>query len=272
MSVTSRSMQTNHVPHPRRCLPVLAVLALCLSPCTALAQELPAGSVDAARATLEKWVEASRILSKEKRDWALGREMLEERIAVVKRELESLRNRIAEADKTIAEADRKRVELAAENTRLEEGAAEFATAALALEKRTRELLARLPDPLRERVRPLSQRIPEPGGAAKVSLGERFQNVIGILNEANKFHRDFTAVSEVRTLGNGANAEVTTLYVGIGQAFYVSAKADAAGVGTPSPQGWTWIPADAAAGRIADAIAILRNEKVAAYVQLPIRID
>jgi hypothetical protein len=46
----------------------------------------------------------------------------------------------------------------------------------------------------------------------------------------------------------------------------------AGIGTPSPEGWVWKPANEAARAIADAVAILENEKVAEFVRLPIRMD
>jgi len=67
--------------------------------------------VDATRAALEKWTETRRIISQERRDWALGREMLTSRIDVVKRQIESLREKIDDAEATAAEADRKRVDL-----------------------------------------------------------------------------------------------------------------------------------------------------------------
>ena len=41
------------------------------------------------RKALEKWVETRRLIAEEKRDWALGREMLQQRIELVQREIES---------------------------------------------------------------------------------------------------------------------------------------------------------------------------------------
>jgi hypothetical protein len=228
--------------------------------------------VENARSILEKWVETRRIISKEKRDWALGREMLNERIELVKREIETLRTRIGDAEESIAEADKKRTELIEENEKLKEVAAALNRTVNTLEGRTGELLKRLPDPIRERVKPLSQRIPDQPDETKLSLGERFQNIVGILNEVNKFNREITVTSEVRTLRDGTTAEVTALYVGISQGYYVSADGKAAGVGTASAEEWMWNPANEAAPEIAKAIAILKNEKVAEFVRLPIRIE
>jgi FtsZ-binding cell division protein ZapB len=236
------------------------------------ADEPKAAKVDDVRDVLEKWVETRRVISKERRDWTLGREMVEDRIRLVQREIESLRARIGDAEKSIADADRKRADLVETNEKLKSASSALGHTVGALETRTRELLKRLPDPIRERVKPLSQRIPEKPEETKLSLSERFQNVVGLLNEVNKFNRDVTVTSEVRKLDNGTTVEVTALYVGIGQGYYVTAKGDAAGVGVPSAEGWVWTPANDAAARIAEAIAILKNEKAAEFVRLPVRIQ
>jgi hypothetical protein len=93
-----------------------------------------------------------------------------------------------------------------------------------------------------------------------------------LHEVNKFNREITVSSEVLTLPDGTSAEVTALYVGIGNAYYVSRNGSAAGIGTASPDGWVWQSANAAAEQIANAIAILKNEQVASFVKLPIHIE
>jgi septal ring factor EnvC (AmiA/AmiB activator) len=229
-----------------------------------------ADEVAVARTSLEQWVQTRRVISQERRDWALGREMLEDRIALVEREIESLRGRIGEAEGSIAEADRKRAELLETNERLQQASQSLTGTAVALEQRTQALLARLPDPIRERVKPLSQRLPEDPESTELSLSQRFQNVVGILNEVNKFNREITVTSEVRSLPDGSAAEVAALYVGIGQAYYVSNDGRAAGAGGPGEEGWAWTPAEQAAPEIARAIGILKNEQVAGFVLVPVR--
>jgi hypothetical protein len=89
---------------------------------------------------------------------------------------------------------------------------------------------------------------------------------------NKFNREITVTSEVRTLADGNVAEVTALYIGLGQVYYVGANGTVAGVGRPSQNGWKWEPANDTADRISDAIAILKNEKVADFVPLPVKVQ
>lgn len=227
--------------------------------------------VDAARAVLEKWVETRRIISQEKRDWQLGQELLNQRIDLVEGEIEALRDKIAEAQQSVTDTDLKRDELVQENERLKDASAMLAGAVKTLEARTTTLLQRLPDPIRERVKPLSQRMPDDPDDTTLSLSERFQNVVGVLNEINKFNREITVTSEVRSLADGNSAEVTALYLGIGPAFYVGANGTIAGAGTSSDTGWLWTPADRYAAQVAGAVAILNNEQPASFVKLPVEI-
>lgn len=229
--------------------------------------------LEGARATLQEWVEIRRVISKEERDLKLGREMLKERIELVRYEINSLREKIDATEKSISEADKKRVDLVDENDKLKVASEMLAGVANDLEGKTKALLERLPEPIRDRVKPLSQRLPKTeADTEKVSLAERFQNVIGILNEINKFNREITMTSEVRDLPDGTSAEVTALYIGLGQGYYASNSGSVAGVGYAGPEGWVWQPANEAAPKILEAIAILKNEQVADFVHLPIEIQ
>ena len=228
--------------------------------------------VHSARTTLEKWVEVRQAIAKEKRDWRLGREVLEDRIALVQQSIESLRERLEETKASVAKADRERDELMARNDELKRASEGLRSTVTDLETRTGALLSRLPEPIVELVEPISQRFPKDPVTTEQSLSERFLNVIGVLNAVNKFNRDITVTSEVRELEGGASAEVAALYLGIGQAYYVTSKGDAAGIGTSSPEGWIWRPANEHASSIAEAIAIFNNEEEARYVQLPLRVE
>ena len=235
-----------------------------------------AEGVDDARAVLEQWVETERAISREKRDWDLGREILVDRIELVRSEIEGLRTGITEASASIADADAKRDELVAENDRYKAVAAELEEHVAGLEAKVRDLLVRLPEPVQDKVARLSQAVPTGEEEdVELSLGIRFQNVVGILNEVNKFHGEISAFSEVRTLAGGDSAEVTAVYVGLGQAYYVTGDeaAPQAGVGVPTDEGWAWRPLEPElAPAVQDLIAILQNEQPAAFVQLPVTID
>jgi hypothetical protein len=224
--------------------------------------------IDTTRASLEKWVETRRIISKERQDWALGKEVLGDRIEIVADEIKSLRERIEESEGDIAEADRKRAELLLQNEQLKDASASLEEAILGLEQRTLALIPRLPQPLQERIKPLSQQLPK--GEA-LSLSIRFQNVIGLLNAVNKFNTEITHTNEVHDLGWGTSAEVTAMYLGLGQSYYVNADGTSAAVGRPNSEGWEWSAATEQAADVQRAIMILKDEAQPAFVRLPVRV-
>ncbi len=231
--------------------------------------ETRGSAVEMTRDALERWVETRRLISRERQDWTLGREVLEDRIAMVQGEIASLRERIAAAEDGIHETDDKRAELEQRNESLRADAEALSERVVGLETRTRRLLPRLPDPLRERVRPLSQRFPANPGGTQASLSERYQNVVGILNAVNDFQGQICVASEVLALADGTSAEVAALYVGIGKGYYVTADDGAAGVGDAHAGTWGWTPADASAAEIRRAIQIMENTEPAAFVSLPL---
>jgi len=259
-------------PATARIRTLVSLIVTCLLCCGVLAADDRATGVDDMRAAMEQWVETRRIISKERRDWELGREMLNDRIDLVAREIESLQDKISSAETSITEADKKRAELIETNEKLKEASLALADIVAELEQGTSALVKRLPDPLTQRIRPLSQKLPERPDETELSLAERFQNVIGILNDINKFNREITVTSELRTLPDGTQAEVTALYVGIGQGYYVGATGSVAGVGTAGDDGWVWTPANVAAPQIAESIAIVQNEEVASFVKMPVEIQ
>lgn len=225
--------------------------------------------IEATRDTLEKWVETRRLLSEEKRDWALAKDMLTSRAEILRGEVTEVDGRITEAEKSITDADRKAADLVAKNDALKLASSELAAMAATLESRTKDLVKRLPDPIREKLRPLTQRLPEDPTKSELPLSTRFQNVVGIVNEVNKFNRELTVTSEVRKLADGSSAEVTAVYLGLAQGYYVGGGGKLAGVGGATENGWTWTAANEYAPQIAKVVAILKNESPAEFVPVPL---
>lgn len=251
------------------CFSVICVFSSISS--VSISAEDNAEKIDTTRAALEQWVELQRVISKEKSELALAKEMLQERINLVQREIDSQRSKIKDAEASIAEADQKRTEMIDENEKLKQASASLTETLVNLEESTKGLIKKIPEPIQTRIKPLSQRLPEDGVESKLSISERFQNVVGILNEVDKFNRDISVNSEVHKLPNGTSAEVTALYLGIGQSYYVGSNGSVGGVGWGADDGWRWQPADDAASQINLAIAIMKNEQPASFVLLPIEI-
>ncbi|VGO11681.1 hypothetical protein PDESU_00226 [Pontiella desulfatans] len=221
--------------------------------------------------TLSKWVETRKLISQEKEKWELEREVLGDRIDLVRSERDTLSSKIHETQSLITDADKKREDLVEENDALKNASATLVNRIFTLERSVLKLLPTLPVPVQDRMKPLSQRIPK-NQETELSLSERYQNVVGIINELNKGANEISVVSEVRELPDGSTAEVQTLYLGFARAFYCTNKGDIAGVGHPGAEGWVWTSNNAIAQQVADSISILKNEKTAEFIPLPVGID
>ena len=144
---------------------------------------------------------------------------------------------------------------------------------VALEKKLRPLLKMFPDPLKEKLKPILARFPEDSEKSTASLAERLQNVLGLTDQANAFNSAITSVKELRTFPDGTRAEVTTVYLGLAQAYYTNSEGTLAGVGHPGPDGWVWKPENAQGKKILMAVHILEGkEKLATFIDLPVKIQ
>ncbi|MCG3147967.1 MAG: hypothetical protein PCFJNLEI_01408 [Verrucomicrobiae bacterium] len=223
-----------------------------------------------ARLALGKWVETQQIIAREKRDWQQGKEILIGRLELLRGEIAGLQEKLKKTEGGTTDVDQKKVELLAQNDSLKALGATMLEAVTGLEGQVRQLHQRLPEPLQEKIKPLYDRMPADAGNTKVSLAERYQNVLGILNELTKLNNEVTLVSEIRTLAGGQPAEVKTVYVGLAQAYFVSGKGEA-GIGRPTPTGWQWEAANSLAPAIFQAIEVLQGKAHPQFVSLPVKI-
>jgi hypothetical protein len=229
--------------------------------------------IEATRETLTKWVETKQLISKEKSDWASGKDILEDRVRLAEAETTTVRDKLKEISTAVAEAQKKRDELAAQNEKLKATAEKSKAMVIAAEKKLRPLLPQLPEPLREKLKPIIARFPEDSEKSTASMAERLQNVLGILDQASAFNSTVASVKELRTFPDGTRAEVTTVYLGLSQAYYTNREGTLAGIGHPGPDGWVWKPDNANGKKILLAVHILEGkEKGATFIDLPVKIQ
>lgn len=237
---------------------------------TAPAQD-GAATLDETRLMMGKWIETQRIISKERKEWQQGREILLGRVELVKKELATLEQTIREAESGAAESQGKRDELLKERDELVAAGAQLSTAATSMEVEVRKLFQAAPDPVKTTLETLHQRIPQDPATTQASPAERFQNVLGILNGLNKANNEIAVHYEVHELAGGKPAEVQAIYVGLAQAYFVSASGEA-GIGRPTPEGWRWESSNAVAGDVLRALEILQGKQSPAFVPLPVRLN
>ena len=221
-----------------------------------------------ARATLEKWVEARQQISKSKSDWQADKETIQQTVLLFERELKNVAEQMSKVSTNTVQVDKERAEGEALQKASKEGlerAREFVTG---FEGEITTLLPRLPLPLQDIVKPLVNRLPADAAKTKMTVAERVQIVIGILNELDKFNNGVTIFSEKRKNDKGEELSVETVYVGLGAAYFVSDSGDFAGMGTAGPNGWEWTAKPELGGPVREIIRIYKNERAARFVPLP----
>jgi hypothetical protein len=225
-------------------------------------------SVEEARQDLAKWVELQETIAKERADWATAKEIFTQRLDVVDAEAEIVQKKMKEAEREIASADSGKKDAVKLRDEALATTQSLRDSVPALEGQVRKLYDILPEALRTKVEPLYQRMPPDPNSTKVSLAERYQNVIGILNEVNKLNTEVTVVSELREIDTGKPVEVKTYYVGLGQAYYITTAGDDAGYGRPTPTGWVWKRDKEIAIKLREAMAIMNNKAKPHFLGLP----
>ncbi len=235
------------------------------------AEPAAAPKIEETRLTLSKWIETQQIISKERNDWQQGKEILQGRIDLVGKEVSQLKDRIAQSEAAVVESQKKRDDLTAQNAQLKEVGAQLATTVTQMEAQVQKLAKLAPEGVATKLLPLLQRIPADANTTRVSAAERFQNVLGILNELNKANSEITIAYEIRQLADGSSSEVQVIYVGLAQAYYLSPRGEA-GIGKPTDNGWVWRPATDQAGAIFTALEIIQGKHPPEFVGLPISIQ
>ena len=227
---------------------------------------------DAARAHIEKWVQTRQLIAKRDADWRVERENIGQSIGLLQREIDLLKGEIDKSEQVDSEADaeKKRITLSLEDLKQANKAVDAAL--WGMERQALALMARFPDPLKDRTSNVRSRIPlKKEDLRGRSAAERMQNVVAMLNEADRFNSAITLAIEVRKDAGEKDRQVQVLYLGLGHAYYADQGGLFAGVGVPGIEGWTWTVNDGLGSKIRDVIDIYENEQKAQFIPVPVNI-
>jgi hypothetical protein len=239
---------------------------------TAVAPARADDSVDHFRVRMEKWVETRQIISEEKSDWEVEQEILQASRDLLRQQKEALQAEITEMEESNTVADEERRDLLLERGELQRTSRALGEQIRAMEQEVFALAPQLPEPLQKKLKPLLVQIPEDPDKTKPQLGQRLINVLGVLAQAEKFNGAATMVGETRAVNGDQKVQVRTLYWGLGQAVYVDAQGETAGIGRPGAEGWEFTNESGLAGDAKLLLDIYEgNVDVIEFVKLPVEI-
>ncbi|MFQ3226125.1 MAG: chromosome segregation ATPase [Lentimonas sp.] len=248
------------------------LLALALGAPIASTSLHAADSLQDTRNVLDQWVQTRQITSKETSDWQLEESILTDTQSLLANELDRLNETLKTLESSASAADEDRSQLTEKKEHLTAASAVVESTIGDLEMQMKQIIATLPEPLVNKIKPLIRRLPEDPASTKLSLGERVQNIVGILSQADKFNATITETSESREISKGKVVEVRTLYWGLAMAYYVDANGTYAGIGYPTGNGWEWPQIDGAGAAIQDLLNVYEGSEDIQFVQVPARIN
>jgi Skp family chaperone for outer membrane proteins len=219
------------------------------------------------QAILESWVETRREIAEEENRWREEQAQLHRTRELLENELQRLEADTERLAHETADQGRERERLAAETQAQEAILDAIAERTETLEASLAAYHARFPDPLRERTGPLRNRLLQE--AERPPPAQRAQTVVALLGEADRFQTSLHPAREVLVLPEGETREVRTLYLGLGQAFYLSSDGHRAGTGRPGENGWEWASRPDLAGEIRRLFSVYDNEIAPDFVRLPV---
>jgi len=229
-------------------------------------------NLESIRDVLDQWVQTKQITSKEKSDWRLEKSILADTQKLLSSELKRLETSLEDLKNSATAADEDRSKLTAQKEATAEASAVVEGSIQGLEIQMKRIVKTLPTPLVEKIKPLIRRLPKDSANTKLSLGERVQNIVGILSQADKFNATITQTSESRELDSGKIVEVRTLYWGLAMAYYVDASGAYAGIGHPGEDGWEWPQIEGAGPQIKQLLAVYEGSEGIQFVEVPARIN
>jgi len=247
-----------------------ALLAFWLTSGSVFAQ---GSKFEEARTHIEKWVQTRQLIARRDADWRVERQNIGQSVGLLQREIDLLKEAIDKSEQVDSEADaeKKRITLSLEDLKK---ANKVVDAALwGMERQALALMTSFPDPLKDRTSNVRSRIPlKKEDLRGRSAAERMQNVVAMLNEADRFNSAITLAIEVRKDAEGKDRQVQALYLGLGHAYYADQSGSFAGVGVPGAEGWTWTVNAELGSTIRKVIDIYENERKAEFIAIPVNIQ
>lgn len=111
------------------------------------------------RAMLDKWLELRQTIAKQQSDWALTKEMMHDRIELMKANIQDVRQEIAAQREKLSGFDDNIDKLEDQEAQLKQATEKLETLVASMEARTVKLVERAPAPLLEQAKPLAVQLP-----------------------------------------------------------------------------------------------------------------
>ena len=235
---------------------------------------LPAGLQphDTLATSLEALIETRSLVGKERAAWLKEKALIEAQKQAWQVESDSLTERIKSLQASLEQFNPTVESDSARSSDLDQVANSVSEVLANIEKKLTTLFPRLPSPLKNVLSTYFGRLNQPTGSPIRSIDTRCRNLVYLLDRIHEFDQQFTLHWETRQHPDGSEVLVQVLYLGLSRAYFVDARGEIAGTGSPSDIGWSWQFDSKWAKPVQDAIAIHDRRAAPSIVRLPASIE
>ena len=109
-------------------------------------------------------------------------------------------------------------------------------------------------------------------APDLSLSQRMQLTMTILNRCQQFNRSIICEEEILQLGgDGAERQLEVIYWGLSHGYALDRPKGQVWYGSPGSEHWQWEQIPDAAARVAKLMAVYRGKAEPEFIEVPIRL-
>ena len=215
-----------------------------------------------------EWVKVRAETARLETEWETTRPLLESTVSGLQERAQALE---AKRDFLKAKTAKDREELATLEAANKASAAALQSVGAqlkAMNARLFELRASLPPRLSEALEMAYKSLAAPD----VTVSERMQLTMTVLNRCIQFNRSITCEDEILTLGEGKNAQqLEVIYWGLSYGYVLDRPARQVWFGSPGPERWRWEPVPDAFDQVARLVTIYRGKAEPEFVEVPARL-
>ena len=223
------------------------------------------------RELIKQWVQTERIISEEKTAWQVEKQQMQDLLEIYTKELALISEELDAAGGAAELIDTSKEKLESDLAQYREAKRILSSSMARLVPQMRNLMQRLPTPLKEELSADIDFINTDGALDKPR--DVLKSIIAILNAAGNFNRTMTLTEETRSLASGKKITVNVLYLGLCRAYYAADTGSLAGIGEPSSKGgWSWSEDENIADQVRTTIAVYRQSTQLQVVELPVQLQ
>ena len=220
---------------------------------------------------IEEWIKTKQLISEEKNNWKTEKSALLDLEKALNIEIVELEKKLLQFKKDNIGATKQRIDLNNRKAKVQSSSIDFYEGIQEVEKKIKASIKLLPSPLQDRLS-IFYDIIESKNVKNLNLKKRLDANIGLLQSIHIFHRSVHLERQEFSLADDKPREFKVIYFGLGVAYFVNDSGNVSGIGKPSSNGWIWSRQDELAKEVSTGVAILENQALPRFLELPMAIE